>query len=297
MSDGDSQTLHDNTKLSKEECRSFSVFAPLFSPRLVQMFPPLTGLLSLFGFLGNRPAQCPALRDVTAGKQTQSGERRPVSPHIPDQPDPVLRACVCAGAVGPGQSHLWGAAVFGGFTAEDCRNHLVLHAGAGVHGLHRWWRVNGQYTLTDSSWCLPTAEQVFTTYYREYHIFGVFYLFSSWWRTYICNNKIKPAILKIFSFLLGSFWSRCIHTVWKISGMWRSSWHERAYDSLVSSAPPPHPRVRLCFLHHISMCRRTQTELSVTGSSAPTVRPATLMNYCQCAETVLKKAHRLLDFS
>lgn len=57
----------------------------------------------------------------------------------------VPMCAFCAGAVGSGQPDLRGAAVFGGFTEEDRRNHSVVHAGPGLYRLHRWWRLNGQH--------------------------------------------------------------------------------------------------------------------------------------------------------
>lgn len=60
----------------------------------------------------------------------------------------IVCVCVCAhlGAVGPGKSDLWGAAVPGGFAEEDRRDHPVLHAGSGLYSLHCRWRFNGEHT-------------------------------------------------------------------------------------------------------------------------------------------------------
>lgn len=66
----------------------------------------------------------------------------------------IHKWCLCVyvfvGVAGPGQSDLWGAAVSGGFTEKDCRNHPVLHAGPGLYRLHRWRGLNGQHTHTNT---------------------------------------------------------------------------------------------------------------------------------------------------
>lgn len=69
------------------------------------------------------------------GSRLRTRARRPLS---------TFGICVRAGAVGPRQPHLRGAAVPGGSTQEVCRNHPVLHAGPSMHSLHCRRRLYGQ---------------------------------------------------------------------------------------------------------------------------------------------------------
>lgn len=114
------------------------------------------GIFFVPGFLWYSATQRPALWNIQAGKQKKPGvqnlSRSRLQVHCGWMRwcskfggDVVL--CV-VGVVESGESDLWRATVTGGPAEKNCGNHLIFHAGAGMHRLYFRPRNNSKTNIS-----------------------------------------------------------------------------------------------------------------------------------------------------